>query len=132
MTRNETVKVLAILKAAYPNSYSRMTAQEAGAVAGIWTNQFFGTPVELVMIAVNKLIATSTFPPAIAEVKAKIRTLAIEADEALLTHPDLPADKKKALCDIKDAAYRSNSEKEPSIMALIYREEAKRIEAHDQ
>ena len=31
MTREETVKILAILKAAYPNSYKGMTKEEANA-----------------------------------------------------------------------------------------------------
>ena len=73
MTREETIKVLAILKAAYPNSYKNMTKDEANGTVMIWSMQFANTPVELVMVAINKLISKSPFPPAICEVKDKIR-----------------------------------------------------------
>ena len=73
MTREETIQILAILKAAYPNSYRNMSKEEANGTVAIWTMQFAQFPAEVVMIAINKLISTSTFPPAICEVKDKIR-----------------------------------------------------------
>ena len=36
MTRDETTKVLALLKAAYPNSYKGMTKEEAMGTISIW------------------------------------------------------------------------------------------------
>ena len=47
MTRDETTKVLALLKAAYPNSYKGMTKEEAMGTISIWTMQFESVPVEL-------------------------------------------------------------------------------------
>jgi len=72
MTREETIKVLAILKAAYPNSYKNMSKEEANGTVSVWAMQFATYPPELVMIAINKLISSSPFPPAICEVKDKI------------------------------------------------------------
>ena len=69
MTDKEAIQVLAVLKAAYPNSYKNMTTAEAAGTVNVWAIQFANVPVEVVIIAVNKLIATSTFPPAISEVK---------------------------------------------------------------
>ena len=83
MTREETIKILAILKAAYPNSYKNMTKDEANGTVAIWSLQFQSIPVEVVMIAINKLISTSPFPPAISEVKDKIRGLYWEVWGAL-------------------------------------------------
>lgn len=75
MTRDEAIKVLAILKAAYPNSYRGMTKEEAQGTVAVWATQFTDMPVGVVMIAVNKLISTNTFPPSINEVKERIRGL---------------------------------------------------------
>lgn len=83
MTRTETIKVLAILKAAYPNSYKGMTKDEANGTVNVWATQFINIPASVVMIAVNKLISTNTFPPSIGEVKEKIRGLYYEAMQEL-------------------------------------------------
>lgn len=79
MTREETIKVLAILKAAYPNSYRNMTKEEANGTVAVWAMQFADVPADIVLIAVNKLISTSPFPPAICEVKKKIGGMYWEA-----------------------------------------------------
>ena len=79
MTQKEATQILAILKAAYPNSYRGMTKEEAVGTVNVWATQFINIPVNVVMIAVNKLISTNTFPPSIGEVKEKIRGLYFEA-----------------------------------------------------
>lgn len=79
MTREETIKILAIVKAAYPNSYKGMSREEANGTVTVWASQFANMPADIVMIAVNKLISTSPFPPAICDVKNKIRSLYTEA-----------------------------------------------------
>lgn len=79
MTKKEAVQILAILKAAYPSSYNGMTKEEASGTVGIWAMQFESMPVDIVMMAVQKLIATNKFPPTIAEVKDKIKAIHWEA-----------------------------------------------------
>lgn len=86
MTAEETKKILAILKAAYPNSYKGMTKQEAIGTVNVWASQFAKLPVSVVLIAVNKLISVNTFPPSINEVKDKIGGLYWEAWTELLNH----------------------------------------------
>lgn len=86
MTQEETTKILAILKAAYPNSYKGMTKDEAYGVIGVWSMQFADMPYFIVAIAVNKLIGTNTFPPAIKEVKDKLRSVYFEAQNMLDEH----------------------------------------------
>lgn len=83
MTQKEATQILAILKAAYPNSYRGMTKEEAIGTVNVWATQFINIPVSVVSIAVNKLISTNTFPPSIGEVKARIRTLYYEALQEL-------------------------------------------------
>lgn len=86
MTREETIKVLAILKAAYPNSYRGMTKDEANGTVNVWATQFAKYPAHVVMISINKLISKSTFPPSINEVKEGIRGLYWEAWGMLNEH----------------------------------------------
>lgn len=86
MTKTETTQILAILKAAYPNSYKNLTADDATATVNVWAAQFANMPVGVVMIAVNKLISTNTFPPTIKEVKERIRGLYWEAWEMIDQH----------------------------------------------
>ena len=86
MTRDETIKLLAILKAAYPNSYRGMTKDEANGTIAVWATQFSSMPARVVMIAINKLISKSTFPPSISEVKEEIRGLYWEAWGMLNEH----------------------------------------------
>lgn len=86
MTKEEAIKILSILKAAYPNSYRGMTKEEAMGTVSVWATQFYDVPYFIVSIAVNKLIGTNTFPPAINEVKGKIKGLYFEARTMLDDH----------------------------------------------
>lgn len=86
MNREETIKVLSILKAAYPNSYRGMTKEEANGTITIWSMQFSDMPMNVVLIALNKIISSSPFPPAISEVKDKLRGLFYEAADMLREH----------------------------------------------
>lgn len=83
MTKEETLRVLAILKAAYPASYNGMTKREAEGTVAVWTMQFADIPGNIVLMAVQKLISTNKFPPAISEVKEKIGAIHWEAYEWL-------------------------------------------------
>lgn len=83
MTKEETLRVLAILKAAYPASYNGMTKREANGTVAVWCMQFADVPVDIVLMAVQKLISTNKFPPAISEVKDKIGSIHFEAYERL-------------------------------------------------
>lgn len=123
MTREETIKILAILKAAYPNSYKNMTKEEASGTVTVWAMQFARIPAEIVMIAVNKLISTSPFPPAICEVKNKISGLYWESYEVLTEHKKyntLTPDQERLYQQIFDIAgeFRSNPNTEPSLIEL--------------
>lgn len=124
MTREETIKVLAILKSAYPNSYKNMSEEEANGTVTIWAVQFTDIPVDLVMIAINKIISNSPFPPAISEVKEKIKSLYWEVWEILncnkiiRTLTDEQEVKYRKLFDIL-GSIRNDSNTEPTIRELV-------------
>lgn len=123
MTREETLQVLAILKAAYPSSYNGMTRREAEGTVAVWGMQFAEVPVDIVMMAVQKLISTNKFPPAISEVKAKIETIHYEAHEMLFTTASevLPDEAKALYQRIYDATKRFKLAKvaEPTIHEML-------------
>lgn len=124
MTREETIKVLAILKAAYPNSYKNMTREEAQGTVSVWAMQFAAFPVEVVLLAVNKIISSSTFPPAISEVKEKMRGMYWELWAILHDHEN-----GKVLCEEELRQYqrmfaaieplRSSPQNEPAISDIM-------------
>lgn len=124
MTREETIKVLAILKSAYPNSYKNMSEEEANGTVTVWAVQFTDIPVDLVMIAINKIISNSPFPPAISEVKEKIKSLYWEVWEILncnkiiRTLTDEQEVKYRKLFDIL-GSIRNDSNTEPTIRELV-------------
>ena len=71
MNRQETLAIMGVLKAAYPNFYRGMTATDANAIVDLWTSMFIDDPVETVVAAVKALIAGDSkgYPPHIGAVK---------------------------------------------------------------
>lgn len=68
---------MAVLKAAYPYFYSKMSAEDAGAAVKLWDTILKDYPYNAVNAAIVALISTrtSTFPPVPGEVVAEIHKL---------------------------------------------------------
>jgi hypothetical protein len=73
VNKTETIKILAVLKAAYPNSYK--DEELAVQMVSLWQDMFSDTPAVNVGLAVKALIVTCKFPPTIAEIKDYIQKL---------------------------------------------------------
>ena len=130
MTREETIQVLALLKAAYPNSYKGISKKEGNAIIAVWATQFTNIPVQIVLIAINKLIYKNTFPPAISEVKDKIKNLYYEATSELLSSSDhLSNSEKQKLMDIRKYCYKSNTK--PSLISMLTNNKAPMIKSSE-
>lgn len=76
MNRGETIKILAVLKGAYPAFYRDMGRQELESIVALW-QEMFDEPYALVAAAVKALIAVDAkgYPPHIGAVKARIRQI---------------------------------------------------------
>ena len=132
MTKKEAATILAILKAAYPNSYKNMTQEEAMGTISVWAIQFAGIPADIVLMAVHKAISSSPFPPAISEVKAKFSTIYWEAEsllhgQGLLLDLDEPLPKKekealKRICDVTQS-YGYSNKLEPTVGCMLRSED---------
>lgn len=124
MTRDETLQVLAILKAAYPSSYNGMTKREANGTVMVWCTQFADVPVDIVLMAVHKLISTNKFPPAISEVKDKLGNIHFEAYEMISRHPmleKLTDNERRQYQRIYEitSAYKMSKMSEPSLDQML-------------
>lgn len=77
MNRQETISVLAILRAAFPSFYRGMGRQDLESIVDLWEDMFRGDEFQLVAGAVKALIATKTkgYPPTIGEVKEYVRRI---------------------------------------------------------
>ena len=77
MTRDDTTKILAVLRGAYPAFYRDITKQEAYSTIDLWESMFDEEPYELVAAAVKAFIAGDSkgFPPSIGQVKERIRQI---------------------------------------------------------
>ncbi len=77
MNVNDTLKILSVLKANYPNFYKNMSKVDAEAQVNLWSEMFADTPYELVGAAVKSYIATDVngYPPNIGKIKEQIRSL---------------------------------------------------------
>lgn len=76
MNRTDTVKILTILKVAYPAFYSKMAKDEMNGVISVWQDAFSEEPYEMIAVAVKSLIKThSGYPPDIATISAELKNL---------------------------------------------------------
>lgn len=74
MSIKETTQILAVLKVAFPNSYSKLDESDIIATVNLWNMQFQDFDYQTVSNAVNAIIATRTnsYSPTIGEIKEKI------------------------------------------------------------
>lgn len=74
MTREETLTIMGVLKAAYPSYYRDMSRRDAEGVVDLWQAMFADEPLELVAAAVKTHIAGDRkgYPPHIGAIKNAI------------------------------------------------------------
>ena len=75
MTREDTIKILSILKASYPNFYKDMSKKDAETTVNLYTEMFENNDSNLVATAIKELIQHQNYPPTIADIKNKIDEL---------------------------------------------------------
>lgn len=77
MDRQQTTQILALIKVAYPNSYTKQSDEELRQTISLWATQFKEYDFNLVALAVNSFIAEdlSGFAPNIAQIKNYARKL---------------------------------------------------------
>ena len=79
MTMQETSVLLGILKTAYPRFYTDITPETLGETVELWHAMLSDVTLELARPALFRLIATSKFPPSIAEMRKSVADIKYEA-----------------------------------------------------
>jgi hypothetical protein len=72
MEREDVIRILNVLKTAFPNSYKDMTKVEAENTINLWLDMFQHENVQLVLAATKNLINTFKWPPTIADIKEEM------------------------------------------------------------
>lgn len=82
MTRDDVIKIMSVLRGAYPHFYRDISKQEAYDTINLWADMFSNDDASIVAAAVKSLIDGDDkgFPPTIGQVKAKMRLL-VGSDE---------------------------------------------------
>lgn len=82
MTRDDVIKIMSVLRGAYPHFYRDISKQEAYDAINLWTDMFSRDDASIVSAAVKSLIDGDDkgFPPTIGQVKTKMRLL-VGSDE---------------------------------------------------
>lgn len=86
MTKQDTMRVMAILRAAYPSFYGNASSRDISDALDLWASLFVEDDPQLVTEAVKAFIAADErgYPPVPGQIKAKMRLLCAkpEAGEA--------------------------------------------------
>lgn len=76
MTRDDVIKMLSLLKAAYPAFYSKMTPRDADNAISLWISMFSEDDPLVIAFAVKECIETHDgYPPSIAAIKNRAKQL---------------------------------------------------------
>lgn len=77
MDRTDVLKIMSVLRGAYPSFYRNIDRKEAEATVGLWADMFANDEYLLVAAAVKALIESDDkgYPPHIGAVKAKLRLI---------------------------------------------------------
>lgn len=119
MNREDTIKILSVLRGAYPAFYRDITKQEAESTIALWESMFDEEPYELVGAAVKAFISGDSkgFPPAIGQIKERVRQIT-QPEE--LTEQEAWAFVSKAL---RNSIYGSEEEfakLPPEVQAVVH------------
>lgn len=106
MTRDDVIKIMSVLRGAYPHFYREISKQEAYDIINLWTDMFSQDDVSIVAAAVKSLIDGDNkgFPPTIGQVKSKMRLLTSKSE---MTEAEAWAIVAKA---VKNGLYGSKEE----------------------
>ena len=88
MTQEESIKLLALIKLAYPNSYKDIDKDTQIATVNMWRRAFIDTPFCIVEMALDSFVRESKFPPTIADITERLQSIHDEATLNFLSTGD--------------------------------------------
>ena len=79
MTREESIKLLALIKVAYPTAYKDMDKETKLATVNMWQMSFPTMPYVIMEMAFNSFRLKSKYPPTVAEMIEELRNTYYDA-----------------------------------------------------
>lgn len=79
MTLEESIKLLALIKLAYPNSYKDIDKDTQLATVNMWQRNFNSVPLSIMEMALDHFVKASKFPPTIADICEELKHIYYEA-----------------------------------------------------
>lgn len=104
MTKTDTVKILAVLKVAYPGYFEKQDFEEKKQMVELWTLMLADYPYEAVDAAVRAHISSNKFPPAVAEVIEQLQKICKGQEMSELEAWGYVS------CALRNSAYRAREE----------------------
>ncbi|EDU35714.1 hypothetical protein CLOSPO_01879 [Clostridium sporogenes ATCC 15579] len=106
MNKEQTIKILSIIKAAYPQWARDLKVNDAQMMVTLWNDMLQDYEYNLVQIAIKKVIATNKFPPSVSEVIESINYIKT-GGQAEMTEIEAWGLVRRA---IKNSAYHAEEE----------------------
>ena len=89
MNKQEAVKLLALIKVAYPTAYRDMDDASKKATVNMWQMSFPDVPYGIMEQAFNHFRMVSKFPPTVAEMVEELKHIYYQALEGAMLHEGL-------------------------------------------
>ena len=84
MTKQEAIKLLALIKVAYPTAYRDMDQASKQATVNMWAGSFPDVPYPIMEQAFNHFRMVSKFPPTVAEMVEELKLIHYQALEGAM------------------------------------------------
>ena len=89
MTKQEAIKLLALIKVAYPTAYKDMDQASKQATVNMWAGSFPDVPYPIMEQAFNHFRMISKFPPTVAEMVEELKQIHYQALECAMVHKNI-------------------------------------------
>lgn len=89
MNKQEAIKLLALIKVAYPTAYKDMDQASKQATVNMWAGSFPDVPYPIMEQAFNHFRMVSKFPPTVAEMVEELKQVHYQALEGAMIHKNL-------------------------------------------
>ena len=89
MNKQESAKLLSLIKLSYPTAYRDIDKETANATVNMWAMSFPDVPYAIMEQAFNHFRMVSKFPPTVAEMVGELKNIYFEATEGALVQKGL-------------------------------------------
>lgn len=84
MNREESIKLLALIKVAYPTAYKDMDKETKLATVNMWQSTFHSVPYQIMVMAFERFRMASKFPPTVADMAEELVNVHYQALEGAM------------------------------------------------